>query len=138
LQDKKTGGIYYAFDGTKAPIWDAVFLKTKFKNKKIIPVSPEELKTLTTVDPVRFGDGELLRSPISPAVYVISQSKKKPVVSADAFLKLGYKWENVLIVPRKIIDLYADGDPIADETAEPAPTAPSAPETSSTTEEAPN
>jgi len=112
LQDNTTGGVYWVSEGEKAPIWDAVFLKTKFKNKKIIPVPPEELAGYGTINPVVFEDGELVKSPNSPAVYIIANNKKRPVISGKVFESLGYKWENIITVSSKVLYLYDQGETI--------------------------
>lgn len=112
LQDKNTGGIYWVADGTKAPLWDAVLLKTKFKGKAIVPVATEKLTSYKTITPVIFEDGEILTSPASSAVFVIDKGQKRPVVSGEVFEKLGYKWENIINVSNKLLNLYPDGEPI--------------------------
>ena len=114
LQDNTTGGIYYVTEGTKAPLWSAVLLKTKYRWKSITAVSPEKLASYTTVEPAIFGDGELLTSDISPAVYVIDNMKKRPIVSGKIFEELGYKWSNIISVPTKILDLYEEGEAISE------------------------
>ena len=113
LQDSSTGGVFWVSDGTKAPLWDAVLLKTKYRGKSITPVPPEKLASYKTVEPAIFGDGELITTDTSPAVYVIDNKKRRPIVSGDIFEKLGYKWENIISVPKKILDLYEEGEPIA-------------------------
>lgn len=118
LQDKKTGGVYYVTDGTKAPIWDKILLKTKFKYRSITPVSPEKLASYTTVEPAIFGDGELIKSDNSPAVYIVENKYRRPFVSGELFEKLGYKWSNVISIPKKIIELYNIGLPIVEEAVE--------------------
>lgn len=115
LQNKKTGGVYWVADDHKAPLLDAVLLKTKFKNLKVHPIDQAQLDKYSTSDPVKFDDGELLKSPISPAVYVIANGKKHSFTSGKAFEALGYKWENVINVSAKIISLYEDGDPLTEE-----------------------
>ncbi len=110
LQDNKTGGVYWVMDGKKAPLIDAIFLKTKFKNKKIIKATPEELEKYEKISPVVFNDGELLKSTESPSVYLISNGKKRPITSGKTFEKLGYKWENIISVPPKVLYLYEDGE----------------------------
>ncbi|MCX6800370.1 MAG: hypothetical protein NT091_04465 [Candidatus Falkowbacteria bacterium] len=112
LQDKKTGGVYFVMDGTKAPIWDKIFLKTKFKNKKIVKVSTKELATYTDAPPVMFEDGELLKSSNSSSVFVISTGKKRPIPSGIVFTKAGFKWENVIPVNPNVLYLYPNGDPL--------------------------
>lgn len=114
FQDKTTGGIYFVTEGTKAPLWDAVLLKTKFKGKAIIPESPEKLASYQTVEPAIFGDGELLKSLSSPAVYVIDSGRRRAFTSGIIFEQLGYKWENIIIVPDKIIKLYLEGQAVSE------------------------
>jgi len=115
LQNNKTGGVYLVIEGVKAPIWDGIFLKTKFKYKKIIPVLPAELDSYKTVSPVLFEDGELVKSPNSAAVYLISQGNKKPFISGKDFEDLGYKWENIITISPKVLYLYNLGEPVVSE-----------------------
>lgn len=117
LQNKKTGGVYYVIDGVKAPLIDKIFLTTKFKNKKIIAVSPEELNEYETAKPYLFEDGELLKTKDSPYTYVISGGKKILLASDKIFSSLGYKVENVIIVPSNILYLYEAGTPITEVLA---------------------
>jgi len=112
LQNKITGGVYWVIEGTKAPLIDRIFLSTKFSKKKIIPTSQEELAVYQTIDPILFGDGELLKSSLSSSVFVISEGKKRAIISAKIFEQLGYKWENIITVSPKILYLYAEGNPI--------------------------
>ena len=112
LQDKKTGGVYYVIDGTKAPLVDRIFLTAKFKNKKIIKSDAAELEQYQTLPPYLFGDGELLKTKDSPYTYVISGGKKLLIASDEVFKGLGYKTENVIIVPPKVLYLYDVGTPI--------------------------
>lgn len=115
LQNNKTGGVYWVINGVKAPLFDPIFLKTKFKNKKIIKVKPEELDAYTTVGPILFGDGELLKTDISPYTYLISGGKKRLIGSEQVFKSLGLKTSNVIIVPPKILYLYEVGEPITEK-----------------------
>ncbi|MBU0721951.1 hypothetical protein KKA93_00640 [Patescibacteria group bacterium] len=112
LQNNKTGGIYYVVDGIKAPLIDKIFLTVKFKNKKIIKVTSAELDQYTTAKPYLFGDGELLKTKDSPYVYVISGNKKILITSDKIFNDLGYKIENIIIVPSSVLYLYDAGTPI--------------------------
>jgi len=114
LQDKKTGGVYWIIEGTKAPLLDKILLKTKFNTKKIIPSSSAELDGYQTISPVLFADGELLKSNNSTAVYVISGGKKRPIYSGEVFEKLGYKWQNITTVSPQLLYLYDLGEPITE------------------------
>jgi len=89
-------------------------LKTKFKNKKIIPATQEELLDYNTADPVVFDDGELLKSSTSPAVFIIANSTKRPITSGKLFEELGYQWQNIITVSPKILNIYNNGEPISE------------------------
>ncbi len=112
FQDKKTGGVFYVSNGTKAPIWEKALLLTKFRYKLITRVDPKKLASYQTVTPVTFDDGELLKTNSSQAVYVIDNQTKRPFSSGDTFEKLGYQWYNVLTVSDKLMNLYPLGSPI--------------------------
>lgn len=114
LQNNKTGGVYWVFEGQKAPILDRVFLETKFKTKKIIPVSEEELNEYETINPVIFENGELLKSANSPSVYLIINGEKRPFISGKAFEDMGYKWKNIITTSPKILYLYEQGELITE------------------------
>ncbi len=109
LQDRKTGGVYWVNENTKAPLWDSILLKTRFKDKKITPSSAQELALYQTVEPVKLLDGDIVRTNASPAIYIIENGLKRPVDSAETFLKLGYKWTNVIFASTKLLSLHQDG-----------------------------
>ena len=112
LQDRKTGGIYWVSENTKSPLWDKVLLKTKFKNRKIVPSSTKELSAYQTIDPVKLSDGDIVKTANSPVVYIIENGVKRSVGSETIFLKLGYKWVNVITVSEKLLSLHSDGLPL--------------------------
>jgi hypothetical protein len=110
LQNNKTGGVYWVYEGTKAPVMDRIFLDTKFSHKHIIQVEPEKLEKFEKTDAVRFDNGELITTPDSPAVYLISDNKLRPFISGEAFEDMGYKWKNIITTPSKILGLYEKGE----------------------------
>lgn len=112
IQDPKSGGIYYVESGYKYPITDKILLSTKFKGKKATKGTTAELNKYTKGSPVLFGDGELLMSNSVPTVYLISQGQKRPFTSGDIFLKLGYKFTNVITVSPQLLAQYPAGDAI--------------------------
>ncbi len=112
LQNNKTGGIYFVMDGVKKAVPDRVFLTTMFKNKRPIPAAPEELDKFVTGEPIIFGDGELLKSPLTPGVYLIVNKTKRAFISGEVFEKMGYRWPNVITIPQKIMDSYPEGETI--------------------------
>jgi hypothetical protein len=110
LRDNQTGGIYWVEEGTKAPLIDWVFMETKFKGKKFIDTSPEDLAQYTTIAPIAFADGELIRIDGAPGIYVVDSGQLRPISSMEIFNGLGYKLENVISVPVRVFTLYTVGD----------------------------
>ncbi|MFH0854038.1 MAG: hypothetical protein V1891_00930 [bacterium] len=104
LRDKKTGGVYYVENGIKNPIWSRAILKANFPDKKIIDSTKEELEKLTNGFPIKFKDGELVKSLDSSAVYVISNGERHPIISGNAFEALRYRWENIIEIDKKTLE----------------------------------
>lgn len=116
LQDKKSGGVFWVTEGKKYPLHDKALLTYKFKKKKLTAVAPKELESYPTGEPILFGDGELLTSANTKAVYLIDGGKKRPFPSGETFERLGYKWENVISVSPQFLYKYETGENIKDTT----------------------
>ncbi|PIR94871.1 hypothetical protein COT95_01845, partial [Candidatus Falkowbacteria bacterium CG10_big_fil_rev_8_21_14_0_10_37_6] len=116
LQDPTNGGIYYVIDGTKAPLIDPIFLKTKFKNRAIIKSTTEELSKFEKIEPVKLDDGYLLKTDLNPSVYVISNGVKRSITSGKVFESLGYKWENIITVHPRVLAQFEFGEDITEES----------------------
>ncbi|OJI06490.1 hypothetical protein BK004_03405 [bacterium CG10_46_32] len=112
LQDKTTGAVFFAQDGKKKGIIDRAILANNFKGQKPAPVHPDELATYPNTGRVALSDGTIITSPESAAVYVIADGKRRPVISGEAFEKLGYHWNDIIEVPKKVVDLHPLGDPL--------------------------
>lgn len=110
LQDNQTGGIYYVEDGIKHPIYAREIWQTKYAHKKLTTVSPEELDKYPTGAPVKFNDGELIKSYDKSDVYVIADGKRRPIISGQVFEDLGYKWENLIVTTQKAVDIHPLGE----------------------------
>jgi len=114
LQDKTTGGVYWVEEGIKHPLHDKALLTYKFSKKKIIPTSPKDLEIYPTGEPIMFGDGELLTSTATNAVYLIENGEKRPFVSGEIFEKYGYKWKNIITVSPQYLAKYPIGEMISE------------------------
>lgn len=109
LQNKKTGGVFWVKDGVKRPVIDKSLLAINYKNYKIAPVAPDELEKYPSQPPALIKNGTLIRSKENPAVYVISDGTRRPIISPETFEKMGYKWNNVKVVPQNVVDLHEIG-----------------------------
>ncbi len=117
LKDKTTGDIYWVEAGTKAPVIDPIFLKTRFKNKRPILATAQTLAKYQTISPVRFDSGELLRLDGGFMNYVVEGLTLRPIVSVADFEALGYKWTNITTVSSDVFMLYTIGENLKPEAA---------------------
>lgn len=113
LQNNKTGGVYFVENGVKRPIVSAEIMKMNFPGKKITPVSPATLEKYPSAEPVKFKDGELITSPGSAkAVFVVSNGLRRPIVSGEAFERLGYTWKRIINTTDDAVNLHPLGAPV--------------------------
>jgi hypothetical protein len=82
----------------------------KWENIEI--VSGVDLSVYPEGKLVGWPDGILIKSNISPAVYVVSLGKKRLISSAEIFSGLGYKWQNLKIISQQEVDQYETGNTI--------------------------
>lgn len=109
LQNKNTGAVYYVQNGARRGIIDRAILKINFKNYKIISARPEQIDQYPDAGPLALSTGSLVTGGADRAVYFIENGKRRPIVSAEAFEKLGFKWQDVIAVPNKVIALHPLG-----------------------------
>ncbi|MBU2575676.1 hypothetical protein KKF64_01135 [Patescibacteria group bacterium] len=112
LQDNSTGAVFYVQDGKRQGIIDRTIMNLNFRNHKPLPIHPEELNQYAYAGRLKLQDGAIITSPESSAVYIISDGTRRPVISGEAFEKLGYDWDNIHEVPQKVVDLHPIGDPL--------------------------
>jgi len=112
LQDNKTGAVFYVQDGKRQGIIDRSIMDLRFKNQKPLPIHPDELNKYAYAGRLKLQDGTIITSPEFSAVYVISDGYRRAVISAEAFEKLGYDWDNIHEVPQSVVDLHPLGDPL--------------------------
>jgi len=61
---------------------------------------------------VGFRDGTLIRDISTHKIYLISDYKKRHVVSPDAFKNLGYTMKDVVLVSSKETVVHQEGEPL--------------------------
>jgi hypothetical protein len=77
---------------------------------------------MTLGEPYSLQDGELVRGKTAPAVYVVENAQLRPIPSAEIFEDMGYKWQNVAVIPDRIIADYPINQPLALTAPAPTPT----------------
>ncbi len=112
LQLKSTGGIFYVENGVRQPIWSREILNSRFFGRSIISQDDAEINKFVLGTPIKFKDGELVTSPGTSAVWVISNGQKRRVTSADVFNSLGYNWDNIINTTDAALAIHPEGEPI--------------------------
>ena len=116
LQDTTSGGVWYVQDGVKHALIAREMLK-RFPGKKLIRIKPADLGQFETGEPLKLTDGMLIGLEGADQIAIITNGTRRVFASKDVFHKLGYKDENVLVIPEKIWNLHSEG-PILDITAQ--------------------
>ncbi len=111
LQSRTSGGIIYIDEtGVAHPIYDRVIYDTRFRARKPVAVSQEEIDAYDQGAPLTIPDGYLVTSKETRgAVYVISDGKKYRFPNAQSFTDLGYKFNKISFVTQRVLDLHEDG-----------------------------
>jgi hypothetical protein len=79
-------------------------------------ISPAVFSSYIVGEPVAFRDGSLVRSLTNPAVYYIESQTRKPIRSAEVFLGLGFKWEDITWLTDSFLSEYPIADPLTSIT----------------------
>lgn len=112
LQDKKTGGVYFAENGKKYPIWSKELMNARFPKITISRASKDQLDQLETGEPVKFRDGQLIGVKGENTVYVVEHGTRRPIQSEEVFKRFGWQWNNVIWTSDAVIQLHPLGEPV--------------------------
>jgi hypothetical protein len=109
--------VYYLDNFTKRPVESPALLESRFDWKGLIVTSQEAIDEIPNGANLTFRDGSLLSN--RGNVYIISDGLKRPIDSPAAFLRLGFKWENVKAVSDAEIDLHPLGERVTTSSTYP-------------------
>ena len=98
LQNNQTGAIFFVQNGVSHPLIAQEIMTINYPKYPIQPVTPEELEKYDQGDIIKFREGELLKSSQNPLVYLVSGGQKKPILTAEVFERLGFKWTEIKVV----------------------------------------
>ena len=112
LQDQTSKEYWYIEDGIKHLIPAKVFLTLYFRGRAIKLSTSKKLAAYETGDVYRLHDAELIKGSGESSVYVMENGVLRPIPSADVFERIGWKWTNVVTVPKSTLTAYAIGEPV--------------------------
>jgi len=111
---KGTGPEIYLVENEKRRHITSPFLFNSrgYKWKNVITISDEELLAHPVGEAVLLADGTLIKG-TGPEIYLIKKQKKHWIKTIDIFLKLGFKWKNVVKLSAQEMNQYALGTAIS-------------------------
>lgn len=111
LELETNGAMYFIQDGKRHQILDETILEAHFPNQPLEKALPIAVEQYQEGDVLLYPDGYIVKGE-SPAVYVISEGKKRPIVSESVFLSYGWSWDDVIQTTDKILNFHETGLPI--------------------------
>ncbi|MEW6610083.1 MAG: hypothetical protein AB1352_00425 [Patescibacteria group bacterium] len=117
LQDTSSGGVWYVQDGVKHALIARELLE-KFPGKKLIRKRSADLEQFETGDPLKLTDGTLVGLEETDQIAIITNGSRRIFASREAFHSLGYREENILMIPEKLWNLHSEGPFIEQKLAE--------------------
>ncbi len=119
LQDSETGGIFIIQNGQKRPFASMLAFASRYDLEKVIVTSPENLSSFPLGPPIKYAQYSLLQDSKTGGIYLIVDDKKRPIVSREAFRKIGFNPEEVEQVSPEDLATIPTGEPITEENAHP-------------------
>ncbi len=107
-----TGALFFVQDGIRHPIFDNAVLESRFPGALVGAAAPVEIEQFREGTPLGIPDGRLIKATEDPTVYVISETRRLAIPSAEIFLDYGWSWDDILTVSDKTLNLHDLGDPI--------------------------
>ncbi|MDD3285002.1 MAG: hypothetical protein PHZ07_05400 [Patescibacteria group bacterium] len=113
ILQNRNGDIYYVKDEKKYFIMNEQIFEINYPDSIKQIVSDEELGNMSDGDPILLKDGTLVKFYNKTDVYVISEGKKRAIISGEIFESLGYKWSDVITVDDDVLNLHITGDVVS-------------------------
>lgn len=111
IRKKTNPQVYYIENFQKRAIESpALFESRNFDWKGLIVSSEGDIDQIPDGPKLTFRDGSLLSN--KGGVYIISDGLRRPIVSPEAFLRLGFKWNNIKAVSDAELNLHPLGEAV--------------------------
>lgn len=109
------GSYWYVEDGVRHLIPYPTLLNLYFNGRPAKTLPAKQFSSLVIGEAYKLNDGELVRSPENPSVYVIEHGLRRPIVSGQTFEGLGWQWKNVIVLPENVLASYPVGSVVTAE-----------------------
>jgi micrococcal nuclease len=99
--------VYYIDQGKKRYISSPNMLTSQFRWQDVIVTSPVEIDAISEGSAMTYAEGSLLSN--RGVVYVVSETKVRPIASPEVFIAKGYKWSNIIAVSDTELGVHQRG-----------------------------
>lgn len=110
LQDSARGGVYYIENGIRHPLYSREVMRIVFPRLVAKPASPAELAAYELGEPVKFKDGELVKSFNDSRIFVISDGQRRWIRDEATFAHFGYQWNNIVETSAQAVEAHPMGE----------------------------
>jgi len=111
IKKKTDPKVYYIENFQKRAIESPVLLESHgFDWKSLIIASEADVDQIPNGENLKFRDGSLLSN--RGGVHIISNGLRRPIVSPAAYLRLGFKWNNIIAVSDAELNLHPLGEAV--------------------------
>lgn len=114
------GRVYLINNGQKHWISSAAIFESRFSWSEIKPITDEALFFYQEGELISsFAEGVLLKMIYQDRVYLISGGRRRWIFDAATFEKLGYSWENIVVVSENDLNYHSIGQTIVEANLHP-------------------
>jgi len=76
----------------------------------ILPGSMESVKNFKSGPPLGFRNGTLIENIADGKMYLISENKRRHILSPDVVDRFGFEWDSIYLVSQQEINLHTEGE----------------------------
>jgi hypothetical protein len=106
LQSKTTGGVVYAENGVRFPIYSREILQNRFGDLTIVQVEDVDFDSYVAGEAIKFVDGSLVAVVGSPDVFVISDGNRHHIADEETFTTYGWSFDQVVWTNERSVLLH--------------------------------
>jgi len=109
---RTTSGVGYLENSSIRPIINPQAFDSRFKWKDVIDITQAEWNSYPISPAMGLREGMLVKEQNNPDVYVITNQVRRHIPSPIIFEQLGYRWENITVVPDSTLSMLHSVGPV--------------------------
>ncbi|MCG2687204.1 hypothetical protein L6260_00155 [Candidatus Parcubacteria bacterium] len=102
---------FYLQGGYRHPVLTEDIAKIRFGGMART-VSPSEVEQYTESEKLLIPDGNLVKTPSDPTVYIVTEGEIRPIASESTFNSFGWQWSDIIDVSPETLAIHRVGDSI--------------------------